>query len=313
MSILGLPDALRAAGLSVHVVPEWRTNGHDGQLVLENPYGLLLHHTADNIGLKAVWCEGCPDVRPDVPEPRAHLWLPRSSAAVGYDVAVVTAGRAYQAGTNSSVVHEDIRAGRVSAATADAAARGLEDDMNGNPHLLGLEVENLGDGQPLTEEQLRDLPRICAAVLRLFGWSVGHLAHHRQVTRRKPDMAWRGDIWSMTDAVLRGDDDVSYDDVVRALRDVLRLPGGGLAVPVGQVDNGNLAKILVGMAQQEVNRDAAEAAQLRALVAQSSPAAVADAVVAKLPPASTGGLTRDDVAAAVRDVLGSLNDPPKQP
>lgn len=50
-----------------------------------------------------------------------------------------------------------------------------------------------------------------------------------------------------------GDDDVSYDDAVRALRDVLRLPANGLAVPQGQPDNGNLAAILVGMAQQNYN------------------------------------------------------------
>lgn len=55
-------------------------------------------------------------------------------------------------------------------------------------------------------------------------------------------------------ALLQGvEDDVSYDDAVRALRDVLRLPANGLAVPRGQVDNGNLAAILVGLAQQNVN------------------------------------------------------------
>lgn len=61
------------------------------------------------------------------------------------------------------------------------------------------------------------------------------------------------------------EDDVSYDDAVRALRDVLRLPSNGLAVPRGQVDNGNLASLLVGMAQGDANRDAAEAAKIGAL------------------------------------------------
>jgi hypothetical protein len=117
------------------------------------------------------------------------------------------------------------------------------------------------------------------------------------------------------------EDDVSYDDAVKALRDVLRLPAAGLAVPRGQTDNGNLAVILVSSAQAEYNRDAAEvtrdaaeARTLAALAAQVDPAAFADAVVAKLPAGISGGLTEDQVREAagdaLRDVLGGLNDPP---
>jgi hypothetical protein len=61
------------------------------------------------------------------------------------------------------------------------------------------------------------------------------------------------------------EDDVSYDDVVRALQDVLRLPGSGLAVPRGQLNNGNTLAMLVGMAQQQVNRDNAQSAAIAAL------------------------------------------------
>lgn len=201
-TVLDLPDQLRHEGLTVYVVPQWRTNGHDGQLLLTDPWGHLLHHTADNAGLGSVW-DPAGDRRPDVPQPRCNLWLPRAG---DYDVAVVSAGRAYHAGTNSAVALADVRAGRINADTPDAYLRGLVDDSNGNGHLLGTEVENRGDGQPLTDRQLRALPRVCAAVARTFGLSTGQIAHHRQVTRRKPDMAWRGDIWSMTAAVLAGEE-----------------------------------------------------------------------------------------------------------
>jgi hypothetical protein len=65
------------------------------------------------------------------------------------------------------------------------------------------------------------------------------------------------------------EDDVSYDDAVKALRDVLRLPAAGLAVPRGQIDNGNLAVILVSSAQAEYNRDAAEVTRDAAAVAST--------------------------------------------
>jgi hypothetical protein len=110
------------------------------------------------------------------------------------------------------------------------------------------------------------------------------------------------------------EDDVSYDDAVKALRDVLHLPATGLTPAQGQTHNGNLAAILVGASQAEYTRDAAEARTLAALAAQVDPAAFADAVVAKLPAGISGGLTEDQVREAagdaLRDVLGGLNDPP---
>lgn len=92
-------------------------------------------------------------------------------------------------------------------------------------------------------------------------------------THTDPGAGYPYDIY--LDMVRGQEDGVSYDDAVRALRDVLRLPANGLAVPHGQVDNGNLAAILVGMAQAEVNRDNVEAGQIRALAGQLDPAALA--------------------------------------
>jgi hypothetical protein len=110
------------------------------------------------------------------------------------------------------------------------------------------------------------------------------------------------------------DDDVSYDDVVRALRDVLRLPGNGLAVPHGQVDNGNLAAILVGMSQEQVNRDNANAAQERASAAavQRRLDGLPDLVISKLEasskPTPDGGITlsREAIREAAKEGVREL-------
>jgi len=197
-TLANLPDALIREGLRPYVVSEWRTNGHDDQLLITDVWGTLLHHTADNAGLGSVW-DPRGDRRPSVPQPRANAWVPRG---LSYDVAVVSSGRAYHAGDNSGAVLNEIRAGRISQYTLDAAQRGLADTSNGNGVLFGIEVENTGTGQPLTAKQLFVLPRVCAALCRLLGQSVGHIAHHRQATSRKPDMFWRGDIWGMTADIL---------------------------------------------------------------------------------------------------------------
>lgn len=106
------------------------------------------------------------------------------------------------------------------------------------------------------------------------------------------------------------EDEVSYDDAVRAIRDVLHLPATGLATPVGQPDNGGLARILVSLAQGQVNRDRALAGAVARL---DDPAAVAAAIVAKLLPQlpAGSGVTADQVhdltVAAVREVFADAS------
>lgn len=300
LPMLTVPDALVAAGLSVFVVPEWRSNGHDGQLVLADPWGVLLHHTADNGGLKSVW--GSPDIRPDVPQPRANLWMPRDNSR--YDVAVVSAGRAYHAGRNSSVALADVRAGRVGPSTPDARVRGLADDTNGNGVLVGLEVENWGDGQPLTDSQLRNLPRVCAVLLGVFGLGVGHLAHHRQVTERKPDMQWRGDIWAMTATVLAGKEgvlmaltDEQQDVVYRAAQQILG------AVGYGQRDFAGTVEATLGVVQGLVNTLNTKAGALATAITDSK-AAVLGAVAA----VPTDHLSKDERALLASDIAALLDE-----
>jgi hypothetical protein len=204
-----LPAALRAAGLRVWVAPDWLSNGHEGHHELDASalWGGVLHHTA-GMGLHAVYGE--PDARPDVPQPRCNLWVPRGpswtapSGGVA-DVAVCCAGLAWQAGTGSSVAYADMKAGRGSVKLADAAARGLADDidaMTTSLHTIGVEIEAMGNGDPADYPpgQLDVIRKIMDAAVDLFPTfvGVGNWLHHRQCTKRKVDMSYRGDIWART-------------------------------------------------------------------------------------------------------------------
>lgn len=122
------------------------------------------------------------------------------------------------------------------------------------------------------------------------------------------------------------DPDVSYNDAVRALRDVLHLPApdptsddparrlGGLAIPRGQPDNLNFARITVGGVQTEAledraeaGRDAAQLAALQALADRLDPARLAEQIVLRLPQLT---VEQAAVEAAIRHVLGGLDNPP---
>jgi hypothetical protein len=116
---------------------------------------------------------------------------------------------AYHAGAGSSVALDDILAGRMGPGVADAAARGLIDEPGtpGNGRLIGHEVDNLGTpDDPYPDGQLTNLARGIRAINAAAGWRPGHAGHHRQYTRRKPDMSYRGDIWARIAAPAKEDD-----------------------------------------------------------------------------------------------------------
>lgn len=103
------------------------------------------------------------------------------------------------------------------------------------------------------------------------------------------------------------EDDVTYDDAAKAVRDVLHLPVAGLGIPPGQHDNGGLAVLLVGMAQGEINRDRAEAAQIQAMIAAVDPDKLAALIAAKITAALPHG-TNADQAALVAAAATALRE-----
>jgi N-acetylmuramoyl-L-alanine amidase len=225
-TMLDLPAAYRAQGLTVFEVPGWRTRGHQGDVPI-HPIGGLWHDTGDNHGLRSVFNytgdphnPTGPDERPDVPQPRANIWIPRSVG--GPDLVVVAAGRAYHAGQGSARALDDIAHGRISHTTGDAVTRNLPNDtLDGNSTLIGHEVECRGGLQVPTPHQVEVMTRVAAAECATFGWTAGHHAHHRQYTNRKVDMSWHGDFWTMINDVLEGPEMATVDQTRAVVREEL--------------------------------------------------------------------------------------------
>lgn len=225
-TMVDLERACRAAGLPMDpTVPDFLTNGHNGVRVLAEPRVGYWHHT-DSTVLQSVYTwDGQDEWRPDVPSPRCNMYAARARpAGCGphcrnpgrAHLVPVSAGVAYHAGTANLGRIQLARAGRVNAALPDAA--GLPDDYGAaNGEAVGLEVDwRTGEGWPA---DLLDLVASASAVaVGVFGWpGVGSWIHHRQATHRKPDMAYRGDLWARTRQALDGGDDMPLTDTDAAL------------------------------------------------------------------------------------------------
>lgn len=191
---MALPDLLRAEGLWVATVAGWETRGRPGNFT---PVGVMVHHTASRrTSGNAPSLDLVTKGRPDLPGPLCTLLVARDGL-----VFVVAAGRANHAGAGSSKVLEDVK--RDIAPKGDAAALGLVDDITGNGWYYGIEVENDGVGELYRDEQITAVALCCAALCRPHGWTANRNVHHREHTRRKIDMSYRGDLRGMVAARLR--------------------------------------------------------------------------------------------------------------
>lgn len=149
------------------------------------PVGAMLHHTAgaDSNASMNILRDG----RAGVPGPLCNVGVRKDGTLV-----VVTNTRANHAGNGSSVVLNETR--RNIAPSDDAGRRGLSDNTNGNGYYYGFEVVNLGNGSdPYPAAQLEATFKAAALICKHYGWPAERVIHHREWTRRKIDMSWRGD------------------------------------------------------------------------------------------------------------------------
>lgn len=186
-----LEQILLDAGLDVTAHPGWRTAGAADFA----PQGIMLHHTAGGRVGDAPSLATCIHGRPDLSGPLCHLLLARSGK-----VHVIAARRANHAGRGASEVLQKVVLGEP--VGGDARDHGYADSVSGGPSFYGIEVENDGVGEAYPEVQIRNLVLICAAICRANGWGAERIIHHRQWTQRKPDMSFRGDIWTLVAAEL---------------------------------------------------------------------------------------------------------------
>lgn len=169
------------AGLTVH---DSRVSSAPGTFT---PVGVIWHHTAGAGTALGTMQNG----RPDLPPPLGNALVQRDGA-----VHITADGRANDTGMGSGVVLNEVLADAPPG--ADAYARGLPDTTGLTRWFYDIEVDNNGTGEPYPYAQLDSLVRVTAALLVAHGWSSNRCRHHRQMTRRKIDMSYRGDLWTPT-------------------------------------------------------------------------------------------------------------------
>ena len=176
-----LADLMRAAGLTVNEVGDWRSRHRPGVFA---PIGVMMHHTAGTASLDGILKGRTTVVKGKqefLPGPLANFHVEKSGA-----INIVSDGNANHAGPGSRRVLDEVSQGIAPSGTA--AQRGLTDAIGGNRFFYGFENENKGDGiDPWPEAQLDAMARAAAALCRRHCWSSDRVIAHKEWTSRKPD------------------------------------------------------------------------------------------------------------------------------
>ncbi|MEV0015454.1 N-acetylmuramoyl-L-alanine amidase [Streptomyces tendae] len=159
-------SALRAEGLKVVEVGDWRNHNRNHKGAWGPVHGVMIHHTVTKGSANTVSI--CQHGYASLPGPLCHGVITKDGRVhlVGY-------GRANHAGLGDDDV--------LRAVTAEKALPPAnEANTDGNRHFYGFECENLGDGEdPWPAVQLEAIERAAAALCRHHGWDersvIGHL------------------------------------------------------------------------------------------------------------------------------------------
>ncbi|MFJ9029800.1 peptidoglycan-binding protein [Streptomyces sp. NPDC102274] len=159
-------SALRAEGVEIVEVGNWRTHNRDHMGEWGPVHGVMIHHTVTKGTDSTVRL--CRDGHSTLPGPLCHGVIAKDGT-----VHMVGWGRANHAGSGDDDV--------LRAVTAESALpTDNEANTDGNAHFYGFECENLGDGRdPWPAAQLEAIERVAAAICRAHGWTqrsvIGHL------------------------------------------------------------------------------------------------------------------------------------------
>lgn len=172
LSADALLKALKAEGLAVHEVSNWRTHNRNAKGAWGPVNGVMLHHTAGLNGM----VDYCYNGNADLPGPLCHgvidkkgeVWLVgngRANHAGGGDAKVLAAVTGENYGDRPPATHEH---------------QGSSGAVDGNSHFYGFECVNLGDGQdPWPVAQVNAMVKASAAICRAHAWGaksvIGHL------------------------------------------------------------------------------------------------------------------------------------------
>ncbi|MFK0062611.1 LysM peptidoglycan-binding domain-containing protein [Streptomyces werraensis] len=166
MSASAFLRALKAEGLTVVEVGDWRDHNRNSKGLWGPVHGVMIHHTVTKGSKKTV--DICRHGYASLPGPLCHGVITKDGKVhlVGY-------GRANHAGSGDDDVLRAVIGER-------ALPTDNEANTDGNRHFYGFECENLGDGKdPWPAVQLEAIEKAAAAVCRYHGWNeesvIGHL------------------------------------------------------------------------------------------------------------------------------------------
>lgn len=190
-------EILRAEGLTVHEVRNWRTHNRNSKGPWGPVNGVMIHHTVTSGTARSV--DICYDGYAGLPGPLCHGVIDKQG-----HVHLVGNGRANHAGLGDG----DVLRAVINETTLPPDN---EADTDGNRHFYGFECVNLGDGRdPWPEAQKEAIEKVAAAICRHHGWSERSVIGHKEWQPGKTDP--------------RG---FTMDGMRKRIRDRLRGGGGG--------------------------------------------------------------------------------------
>lgn len=169
-----LLEALRAEGLTVVEVGNWRTHNRNDKGAWGPVNGVMIHHTVTSGSAHTVAI--CRHGYASLPGPLCHGVITKDGRVhlVGY-------GRANHAGLGDGDILRAV-------INETALPTDNEATTDGNARFYGFECENLGDGHdPWPAVQLEAIERVGAAICRHHGWGAGSVIGHLEWQPGKVD------------------------------------------------------------------------------------------------------------------------------
>ncbi|MEU1303404.1 peptidoglycan-binding protein [Streptomyces shenzhenensis] len=174
MSASKLVEILRAEGVTVHEVRNWRAHNRNTKGPWGPVNGVMIHHTVTSGTQNSV--DICYDGYSGLPGPLCHGVIDKKG-----HVHLVGNGRANHAGLGDSDVLRAV-------VNETKLPPDNEADTDGNRHFYGFECVNLGDGKdPWPEAQKDAIARVAAAICRHYGWSERSVIGHKEWQPGKQD------------------------------------------------------------------------------------------------------------------------------
>ena len=177
--------ALKAEGLRVKLVGDWRTHSRNHKGAWGPVHGVMQHHTVSSGSASSV--ELCRTGYAELPGPLCHGVIDKEGV-----VHVISVGRANHAGGGDPNVLAAVTDERYNDYPPTPHV-GNATGVDGNARFYGFECVNLGNGKdPWPAEQIDSMVRASAALCRAHGWTEKSTIAHREWSRDKPDPAGPG-------------------------------------------------------------------------------------------------------------------------